>query len=245
MKLVRTPIWAYDADFFDKHKICVDNFLIVPLSKDSFFFVKDLNANIALANNAMMDVYGENMISKHTCDITSGKLGEEFLEDDYVVFKGKAQINKNELSLCSGSKGLTWRCTTKYPFYGQKGEIIGLVGISRLVGNYTEDDSLKELLIYLNDNLSEKLTIKKLAQVAKMSVSSLERKFNERFSITPMGYVNILRVNKAVNLLQSSKKNISEIASESGFYDQSYLCKILKNAINVSPKQIRSEFTEK
>ena len=55
----------------------------------------------------------------------------------------------------------------------------------------------------------------------------------------PARYVNLTRVNAARALLENTDKLLSEIAAETGFFDQSHLTRIFKKERGVTPGQYR------
>ena len=50
-------------------------------------------------------------------------------------------------------------------------------------------------------------------------------------------YVNELRLAEAVNMLKMGDKNIGEIASETGFADQSYFSKVFSAKYGAPPSE--------
>lgn len=74
-------------------------------------------------------------------------------------------------------------------------------------------DSLR----YAESNFAGKLVLDELAGAAGYSVPRFSRLFSEYCGITPMRYVNVLRVLAAARLVSESGRSITEIAFECGF----------------------------
>lgn len=72
-------------------------------------------------------------------------------------------------------------------------------------------------LRYAESNFAGKLVLDELAGAAGYSVPQFSRLFSEYCGITPMRYVNVLRVLAAARLVSESGSSITEIAFECGF----------------------------
>lgn len=98
---------------------------------------------------------------------------------------------------------------------------------------------LSELVIYMEQNLKENLRFEQLAELANMSSTSLRRAFQHSFSCSPMGYLQKLRIQKAMLLLASPDLSITEIAYKVGYNDSSYFARVFKRETGESPKVFR------
>lgn len=92
---------------------------------------------------------------------------------------------------------------------------------------------------YIDENYLTNIMISDLSRISKMSKYSLIRQFENSLGLTPHQYITNLRVNYAKNLLKGNK-NLSEIAVESAFYDQSHFIKCFKEYTGVTPKKYRN-----
>ena len=72
------------------------------------------------------------MLFKTDQDLTPGAMAESYLADDAIVYRtGQPVLDKIEI--CLDAVGLPdWHVTNKYPVRNRKGEIIGILGISRV-----------------------------------------------------------------------------------------------------------------
>lgn len=66
-------------------------------------------------------------------------------------------------------------------------------------------------------------------------ISQLERRFKKLFKITPLKYINQVRLHAAAQLLTSTEESLGSIASDCGFYDQSHFTHQFKKAHGISP----------
>ena len=92
---------------------------------------------------------------------------------------------------------------------------------------------------YIQSNLSQNITLAKMARVLNMSTSHLTKLFKQSQGISLYQYVIVCRVAKAKQLLKNSKIAIAQIATQVGFADQSHLTYHFKRHVGVTPKTFR------
>lgn len=90
---------------------------------------------------------------------------------------------------------------------------------------------------YTKDNID----ISYIAGLCNMSEAYFRRIFFKSFGISPVKYVNNLKIDRAKELISSGTCSISEAAAESGFHDDSYFSRKFKEITGISP----SEYKEK
>ena len=105
----------------------------------------------------------------------------------------------------------------------------------------TEDDLLmKRVVAYLEDNLSDSdITIDDIAQAVGMSRTSLHRKMKQLMGTSPMEFLREARIRKAVKMLETTSKNVSEIAYQCGFSDPKYFSKCFKSTFGQTPSEYK------
>lgn len=135
-----------------------------------YIFVKDVNCRFILVknlseNSAHPDSRHDNLIGKTDFDLFPKELAQKYYDDDQRVIKsGKAVINQEEpaLDLVTGMK--RWRMTSKIPFHDARGNIAGLVGISR---DITEQKRTRETLEQRNQELLSINTMNTMLQTCR------------------------------------------------------------------------------
>ncbi len=98
---------------------------------------------------------------------------------------------------------------------------------------------LKDVLAYIEDNLSQDLSLSDIAAVAGLSVSHFKSLFRESVGLPAHQYLIRRRVERATSLLGEGKMSISQIAFETGFAHQSHLARHMRRLLGVSPKALR------
>jgi len=75
-----------------------------------------------------------------------------------------------------------------------------------------------------------------------MSRRSLERRFKKATGVTPLGYLQQLRVEAAKHLLEEGIKTFNEIAYQVGYEDISFFRKIFVRVTGLRPKEYQQRF---
>lgn len=99
----------------------------------------------------------------------------------------------------------------------------------------------KELLGYIQNHYTEKITLSMLAEEFHLSEKYVSRYFVEHFYLPFSNYVVHLRLTHAKQLLETTDESITEIALQSGFSNVSYFIRAFKNAYDKSPLKYRKE----
>ena len=99
---------------------------------------------------------------------------------------------------------------------------------------------LKKLFDHINAHPSEKLSVHAAARLAGMSAPQFMRTFKQVAGMTLVAYLNHVRLANATRLLRETDRSIADIASATGFSDQSYFDKRFKRAFGLTPKRFRA-----
>ena len=100
---------------------------------------------------------------------------------------------------------------------------------------------LRELPIWIIENLHEPLGVAQLASRLAMSVRNFSRTFAREFGSTPVKFVTKLRVQTAQRLLADSTKSVEEIASECGFGSLDSMERAFRRETNRVPNSFRNQ----
>ena len=84
------------------------------------------------------------------------------------------------------------------------------------------------------------LSLKDISQELNVHPAYLSREFSKHFDNLSFGeYIRKLRIEKAIDLLQSTKHSLSEIAYLTGFSDQSHFTRIFKKHTGKNPSEFK------
>ena len=90
---------------------------------------------------------------------------------------------------------------------------------------------------YIDENYRDHITLAQLAQVAAVHEKYLCRIFREYTGMSPMAYVNSLRIDRACIDMTLHHKNVTEAAMDAGFADLSYFTKLFKRTKGITPRE--------
>lgn len=94
---------------------------------------------------------------------------------------------------------------------------------------------IRQLRLYIAENLSSSIPIEDLAAICRLSVSHFSRSFKASLGESPHSYVMRHRVEEAKRLMLACDEPLSQIALTCGFADQSHFCRSFRRAEGASP----------
>lgn len=92
-------------------------------------------------------------------------------------------------------------------------------------------------LDYINNNYFNQMKAKEIAQVCGMSETHFRRVFEEYMNMSPMEYVNLIRIQRACELMKKTNDSMDEVANKCGFATTSTFNRNFKKFLNTSPYQ--------
>lgn len=98
---------------------------------------------------------------------------------------------------------------------------------------------------YIDANYHEPLTLQKLADQCHGSPYHLQRTFKKVTGVTPIEYIQQVRILHAIKKLQSNDRVIAKVGADVGFYNTSYFITLFKNITGQTPKQYQRSYVGK
>ena len=103
------------------------------------------------------------------------------------------------------------------------------------------NDRLKPAISYIQNNYNkENISMLRLAELCGMSEVSFRKIFTNAMGITPLKYINNLKISTAKELLLSKSCTISKVAELSGFHCDSYFSREFKKHTGMSPLEYKN-----
>jgi len=96
-----------------------------------------------------------------------------------------------------------------------------------------------KIIEYLNSHYSDNITTSDISNLFYISKGALIYNFNKYIKCSPIEYLLNIRLTKAKEYLQKTKKKISEISELCGFSSANYFSLIFKQKENLSPMEYR------
>ncbi|MDF3931473.1 AraC family transcriptional regulator [Pseudomonas citronellolis] len=98
---------------------------------------------------------------------------------------------------------------------------------------------LQRLDEHIRTNLTRRITVAELAQVACLSPSHFHAQFKDSVGLTPHQYLLKLRLDAAARLLRESDLALVRVAEECGFSSQSALTTAMRRYLGLTPGALR------
>lgn len=92
---------------------------------------------------------------------------------------------------------------------------------------------------YIQSNHTKKLSLKSVSRQLGYDYNYMSRYFRKVFNMTFTEFVNIYRLETAIQLLDESDKSITDVAYESGFQSVRNFNCFFKKSMNVTPSQYK------
>lgn len=105
-----------------------------------------------------------------------------------------------------------------------------------------EKNVTEEAIHFMQKNIEQKITVEEVAKHTGTSLSFFFKQFKKNTGYSPVAYFNFLKIQGAIQLIHTTKYNISEVASKIGIDDPYYFSRLFKKQMGVSPRQYIHEF---
>ena len=105
------------------------------------------------------------------------------------------------------------------------------------------NNRISAVINYIHQNLGKCLTVEELSQVAHMSVSNFYRVFKHETGMSPVNYVNIERIRRAMEMLRNPQVSIKEVYLRCGFQNRSYFNRLFRKVSSLSPNEYQHRMT--
>lgn len=100
-----------------------------------------------------------------------------------------------------------------------------------------ENELLNDILLYIDNNIYEKISVSTLCEHFCISTSMLHSLFRKNMNNTAKNYINELKLSKSKELIRNSTHTLSEISEMLGFSSIHYFSKKFKLYFNISPTE--------
>lgn len=98
------------------------------------------------------------------------------------------------------------------------------------------------VLYYLDHSYAQQITMQSIADELEVPTSRIISQFKKELGITPLAYLNRLRMQHAAHSLAHSRDPIHEIAASVGIMDANYFVKRFKAEFQCTPSEYREKY---
>ncbi len=214
---------------------------------DIVFFVKDLFGRYIVVNQTLANRCGAKnkaeIIGHTSVEVLGEDLGLRYTEQDQKVIKTEQPLVQFLEIHNYQYQELGWCLTTKLPVTDDANSCTGLIGISQdLKLPETSKDMFGKVhtaINYMEDNLEAAPSIRKMAEIAEMSLYQLDRRMKMIFGLSAGKWLLKTRISHAGNQLLETDLSVLEIAFTAGYSDQSAFTKQFKKITGFSPLKFK------
>ncbi len=111
--------------------------------------------------------------------------------------------------------------------------------------NGKDNDKIKQMMIYIHEHYSEKISVKTLASCAFISERECFRVFQDCLHLTPLEYLTNYRLQVACQMLAKGHRTITEISHACGLGSSSYFGRIFREHTNCTPSEYRRKWQDR
>ena len=106
------------------------------------------------------------------------------------------------------------------------------------------DTAIRSVQDYIEANIEEKLTVEFLADFCAMNRINFSRRFKRATKISPVDYIQRVKVEAAKRSLEAGRKNINEVMYGVGYTDVKAFRLIFKKVAGITPLEYRNKFSK-
>ncbi len=121
-----------------------------------------------------------------------------------------------------------------HTIFSKIADILSLCTVSQKSSNSKTGKAIEDIIVYISNHYSEKLTLDLLAKKCNMSVSYFSAAFKKIIGASPMEYLLQIRLNIAKEMLADGI-SVSQIAEQAGFVSIYHFSKMFKKSQGISP----------
>lgn len=111
--------------------------------------------------------------------------------------------------------------------------------------NTHNDEAIIAVQEWLINHFQSNLLMSEVAARFGLSIRSLNRRFKQATGITPLSYLQALRLEHAKQLLKQSNLVIAEVADAVGYQDASYFAELFRKTNAITPNEYRQLVRDK
>jgi len=163
-------------------------------------------------------------------------------ETDFAPFIVKVK-NSSYITDCFKSAESIWRHKSSGYEIKCKAELYSIIysmikenNMEYISSEYAE--KIKPAIDYIHHNYTkENISIAELSYISSMSEVYFRKVFGKVMGISPIKYINNLKMTHAKELLETQMYSVTKVAELSGFHDESYFSREFKKNVGICPSE--------
>lgn len=198
----------------------------------SIRFHKDILSKIYINEQSSFFEQSKTPLNTNSVSIKNHPLIDEYIQSIIPYFNNKNLLN-DDLLILKIKELITLLLHTK-----------SSPRVIEIMSNLFEEKTF-EFRTIINAHIFSSITIKELAQLTHMSLSSFKKEFKRIFNDTPQKYIINKRIEKVAETLQYSSKSLSNIAYDCQFSTLAHMSRVFKQKYGISPSQYKENLLDK
>jgi transcriptional regulator GlxA family with amidase domain len=106
----------------------------------------------------------------------------------------------------------------------------------------TEDAVITNCQVWAATHYNEPAPVAAMARLSGLSERSLVRRFQKATGMTPIHYVQTIRIEEGKQMLEATQEPVESIAHDLGYEDASFFVRLFKRDVKLTPSQYRRKF---
>ncbi len=241
---------AVDSQFFSTNPRAASFLELFEFIPGIVFYAKDRESRFVAANSTMLATKNlsspAELLGRSDDEFHPPNLAEAYVAEDRAIMESGNALSNQSWFVIDQNGRPGWFRSSKVPLYSSDETVIGIAGIRYAIS--TPEDraaqfqNLAAAIQYLETNYASPISTSHLAKLAGMSVTHFNRRFAEIFRVSPNRFLLSVRVEKARFLLATTTSTISDIATDTGYYDQSHFTRHFRKLTGLTPKMYRRQY---
>jgi AraC-like DNA-binding protein len=241
---------SFQGDFFARCPQARSIMRLFDALPQTYFFAKDRESRFVAVNHLFLDNHGltdeSQAIGKSDRDFHPPLLAEAYIAEDRRVMQSKKPLPGQVWAVLHRRTTPRWYVCTKTPLFGPDDDVLGIAGaMYRIDDPQLLADHFQELfpvIRHIDRHYAGTVSMDDMAKRAGLSTTHFNRRFRQLLRMTPLNYLRAVRVQHARGLLTTTDKPLAEIATLTGFSDQSHFTRRFRQTTGLTPDAYRRRF---
>lgn len=100
------------------------------------------------------------------------------------------------------------------------------------------NESLRKAISYIRLHYPSDMSISDVARQTGIGERYLRKLFSQYLDLSPLDYLNQVRISKAIELLRNTEMSVKEVCFACGFRSPQYFSRIFKQQMGISPREV-------
>lgn len=240
----------FQRGFFRRHPEAENVMTLFDALPNVAFYAKDTESRFVRVNKLLVEMHGlkdeAQMLGQSDRAFHPPALAEAYIAEDRRVMASRKPVPGQTWLVIHGGRLPHWYVSTKVRLLDVRGKVIGVAGAMYGIEQPAEQEryfrELFPVIRHIEQNYGESISMAAMAQLAQLSSTHFNRRFQQLLRMSPTSYLRTVRVQAARRLLATTPRTLAGIAADTGFTDQSHFTRCFREATGLTPREYRQRF---